>query len=61
MIEPTQAQLRKLYELCQTLTNMMLQPIHFVRLDERTENLFILAGPEETVEFEINPNGFLEL
>ena len=60
MIEPTVAQLRKLYELCYTLTNMMLQPIHFVRLDERTKNLFILAGREETLEFEVNSNGFIE-
>lgn len=60
MKEPTEAQLRKLYELCYTLTNMMLQPIHLVRLDERTENLFILAGREETIEFEVNPNGFVE-
>ena len=38
----------------------MLQPIHFVRLDERTANLFILAGYEETIEFEVNPDGFVE-
>lgn len=61
MIEPTVAQLRKLYELCYTLTNIMLQPIHFVRMDERTKNLSILAGREETLEFEVNPNGFIEL
>lgn len=61
MTEPTEAQLRKLYELCYTLTNMMIQPILFVRMDERTGNLFILAGREETLEFEVNPNGFFEL
>jgi len=60
MEEPTEAQLRKLYELCYTLTNTMLQPIHLVRLDERTGNLFILAGHEETIEFEVNPDGFVE-
>ncbi len=57
MREPTQAQLRKLYELCHTLTNLMLQPIHLVRLDERTRNLFVLAGRGETLEFEIRPDG----
>ncbi len=60
MIEPTAAQLRKLYELCYTLANVMFQPIHIIRLDERTGNLFILAGREETIEFEVNPDGFIE-
>ncbi len=57
MIEPTAAQLRKLYELCYTLTNVMFQPIHIIRLDERTGNLFILAGREETIEIQIEPSG----
>lgn len=60
MNEPTEAQLRKLYELCHTFTNVMFQPVHIVRLDERTGNLFILAGREETIEFEVNPDGFIE-
>lgn len=55
----TVAQLDKLYQLCHTLTNAMFQPIHIVRLDERTGNLFILAGREETIEFEVNTNGEL--
>ena len=54
---PTEAQLRKLYELCHTLTNLMLQPIHIVRLDERTGNLFVLAGRGETIEIEVKPSG----
>jgi hypothetical protein len=33
----------------------MYQPIYIVRLDERTNNLYILAG--ETIEIEIYPNG----
>lgn len=57
MREPTQAQLRKLYELCHTLTNLMFQPIHVIRLDERTLYLFILAGREETIEFEVDTKG----
>lgn len=58
-MEPTVAQLRSLYVQCHALTNVMFQPIHVVRLDERTENLFILAGREETLEFEIEPSGRL--
>jgi hypothetical protein len=37
-----------------TLTKVMFQPIHIVRLDERTGNLFILARRDETIEFEVN-------
>jgi len=33
----------------------MYQPIYIVRLDERTNNLYSLAG--ETIEIEIYPNG----
>ncbi|MGK7872499.1 MAG: hypothetical protein AB4426_04075 [Xenococcaceae cyanobacterium] len=59
MIErkPTEAQLRTLYRQCHLLTNVVFQPIHIIRLDERTGNLFVLAGHEETIEFEINLNG----
>jgi len=60
MKEPTGAQLRSLYRLCHLLTNMMFQPIHIVRLDERSLNLFILAGQGEDIEFEIQPDGSIE-
>ncbi len=50
MSQPTEAQLKKLYRLCYVLNNVMFQPIHIVRLDERTGNLFVLAGREETIE-----------
>jgi hypothetical protein len=33
----------------------MYQPIYIVRLDERTNNLYILAG--EAIEIEFDPNG----
>jgi len=59
MREPTEAQLRTLYIQCYALTNVMFQPIHIVRLDERSGNLFILAGQTETLEFEIDPQGRL--
>jgi len=38
----------------------MLQPIHIVRLDERTLNLFILAEHGEEIEVEIQPDGSIE-
>lgn len=56
-MEPTQTQLHSLYIQCHTLTNVMFQPIHVVRLDERNGNIFILAGREETIELEIKPSG----
>jgi hypothetical protein len=57
--EPTVAQLKSLYRQSQWLTNVAFAPIHIVRLDERTGNLFILAGTEETIELQINPTGEL--
>ncbi|NJL36107.1 MAG: hypothetical protein HC899_04645 [Leptolyngbyaceae cyanobacterium SM1_4_3] len=60
MREPTGAQLKTLYRFSYLLTNTMLQPIHIVRLDERTLNLFILAGQGEEIEIEIQPDGSIE-
>jgi hypothetical protein len=59
MKEPTVAQKNRLYHLCYWLTNLAFQPIHIIRLDERTGNVFVLAGCEETLEFEIKPDGGL--
>lgn len=59
MPEPTLAQLKSLYRLCYLLTRMF-QPIHLVRLDERTLNLFILAGQGEDIELEIHADGRIE-
>lgn len=56
---PTPAQLAKLYLLSYTITNVMFQPIHIVRLDERTGNIFILAGAAEELELLINREGEL--
>lgn len=61
MNESTTQQLRTLYRLCHLLTNRMFQPLHIVRLDERTLDLFVLAGNEEGLEFEILPDGKIEL
>jgi hypothetical protein len=34
-----------------------LQPIHLICVDQRTKNLFILAGHNEELEIEITPEG----
>lgn len=60
MKEPTAGQLQSLYRLCHVLTNGMFQPIHIVRIDERSLNLFILAGQTEEIELEIQPSGRIE-
>ncbi|NEQ96574.1 MAG: hypothetical protein F6K30_07610 [Cyanothece sp. SIO2G6] len=59
MESPTVEQLRTLYRLCHLLTNVVLHPIHIIRLDERTANLFVLAGHEEEIELEIQPDGMI--
>ncbi|MBG1244226.1 DUF6888 family protein [Nostoc sp. NZL] len=53
-------QLQSLYRLCHQLTNVMFQAIHIVRLDERSLNIFILAGQNEGIELEIKPDGSIE-
>ncbi|MDZ8079986.1 MAG: hypothetical protein RMX35_13045 [Nostoc sp. DcaGUA01] len=58
--QPTAEQLQCLYRLCHQLTNVMFQPIHIVRLDERTLNIFILAGQSEEIELEVTPDGSIE-
>jgi len=35
----------------------MLQPIHLVCVDARSQNLYVLAGQNEEIEFEVAPNG----
>jgi hypothetical protein len=56
---PTAAQLASLYCLGYQLTFMMLQPIHLICLDARTQNIYILAGYDEELGFQILPNGDL--
>ncbi|MFP4134663.1 MAG: DUF6888 family protein, partial [Halothece sp.] len=41
---PTVKQLENLYRLCYQLTYVMLQPIHLICVDDRTSNIYILAG-----------------
>ncbi|WP_107668696.1 hypothetical protein [Cyanothece sp. BG0011] len=54
---PTAKQLESLYRICYQLTYTMLQPIHLICIDNRTGNVYILAGYDEEIEFQITPNG----
>jgi hypothetical protein len=54
---PTEAQLESSYRVCYQLTYFMLQPVHLICIDNRTGNLYILAGNSEELEFQIAPNG----
>jgi hypothetical protein len=54
---PTAAQLNSLYRISYQLTYTMLQPIHLICVDDRTRNVYILAGYDEELEFQILPNG----
>ena len=54
---PNSQQLEGLYRICYYLSYRVLQPIHLICLDERTGNLFILAGDKEDIEIEITPIG----
>ncbi|MEM1393275.1 MAG: hypothetical protein AAGG00_08260 [Cyanobacteria bacterium P01_H01_bin.150] len=54
---PTEEQLKCLYTITCQLTFVMLQPIHLVYLDQRTLNLYILAGEDEDIEFEVTIDG----
>jgi hypothetical protein len=59
MIEPTFIQLQNLYRQSHFLTNSTFQPIHIIRMDERTGNIYVLAGQEESIEFQIDLTGEL--
>ncbi|MFM9267023.1 DUF6888 family protein [Tychonema sp. BBK16] len=54
---PTAGQLKSLYHICYQLTYTMLQPIHLICVDDRTRNVYILAGYDEELEFQILPSG----
>ncbi|MEM9212929.1 MAG: hypothetical protein AAGD25_01000 [Cyanobacteria bacterium P01_F01_bin.150] len=54
---PTTAQLGCLYRISYYLTYLMFHPIHLVCIDARTRNLYVLAGQNEEMEFEVTPDG----
>ncbi|WP_445243674.1 MULTISPECIES: DUF6888 family protein [unclassified Microcoleus] len=45
-----------IYGISYYLTYLALQPIHLICVDERSKNLFVLAGYDEEIEIEIAPN-----
>lgn len=53
-MKPTTQQLRAFYSICLRVSNMF-QPINVVRLDERTNRIYVLIG--DTIQIEIYPNG----
>ncbi len=54
---PTAAQLESLCFVSYQLTYTMFQSIHLVCIDRRTLNLYLIAGSNEGLEFQILPNG----
>ena len=50
---PTEIQAVKCFIWCQRITQMYL-PISLVRLDERSNNIFIIAGEDIEVLIDIN-------
>ncbi len=48
---PTADQLASLYRISYQLTFAMLQPIHLICVDMRTQNVYVLAGYDEELEF----------
>ena len=61
--QPTDIQVQGLYRLCYRLTNVIYPgwpytSIELVRLDERTGNLYVLAGGD--LDFEIRSTGGYE-
>jgi hypothetical protein len=54
---PNATQLESLYRICYQLTYTILQPIHLICVDDRTRNVYILAGYDEELDFQILPNG----
>ncbi|MCW5316622.1 MULTISPECIES: DUF6888 family protein [unclassified Nostoc] len=56
---PTAAQVASLYRISYQLTYIMLQPTYLICVDNRTRNVYILAGYDEEIEFQILPNGEL--
>jgi hypothetical protein len=54
---PNAAQLESLYFVSCQLTYTMFQPIHLICVDQRTRNVYVMAGHDEGLEFQILPNG----
>jgi hypothetical protein len=62
-MEPNNEQAQGLYRLCYRLTNVIYpgwqyRSVEIVRIDERTGNLYVLAG--DSLDFEIKSTGGFE-
>jgi hypothetical protein len=62
-MEPNNQQAQGLYRLCYRLTNVIYpgwqyRAVELVRIDERTGNVYVLAG--DSLDFEIKPTGGYE-
>lgn len=57
---PTVEQLKSLYRVSYQLTYVMLQPIHLICVDARTQNIYVIAGYNEELEFQILLDGSLD-
>lgn len=63
IMKPNNQPAQGLYRLCYRLTNAIYlgwqyKTIELVRMDERSGNLYVLAG--DSLDFEINPTGGYE-
>ena len=56
---PTAAQLESVYRVSYQLPYILFQPIYLVCVDARTSNVYILAGYNEDLEFQILSDGDL--
>lgn len=54
-MEPTIAQLKQMYRICQSLTQMYI-PVYLITIDWRSKDLFILAGNEIEVTITLEGN-----
>lgn len=62
-MEPTNEQAQGLYRLCYRFTNRIypgwqFKAIELVRIDERTGNIYVLAG--DGTDYEVKPSGGYE-
>ena len=56
---PTIEQLEALYRISHQLTFEMSRPIYLVWIDDHTHSLYLLAGYNYEIEFEVTPDGDL--
>jgi hypothetical protein len=55
IMEPTTAQLKQMYRICQSLTQMYI-PVYLITIDRRSKYLLILAGNDIEVTITLEGN-----